>query len=131
MLIGAGIVDDDIERPVQRHDPLHHARIGDIELCCGRADLRGDIGRTGDIEIADDDIGAGGGKRPDDGGPDALRSAGNEGAAAVEPPQGQGAGVRHVSAPRERRLAPFDHRGEPLAGVGGSGKLGHGPGFFG
>ncbi len=111
MLIGAGIVDDNIERPVMRHDLLHLTGVGDIELRGGRADLPGEIGSTGDIEIADDDFGAGGRKGPHDGRPDALCSARNEGAAAVEPSERQGAGVRHLSASRERRLAPFDHRG--------------------
>src|SRR6185312_2231213 len=110
VLIGAGIVDDNIERPMPGHDLLHSWSVGDIELRSDRADLPSQIGSTGDIEIADDDIGAGGGEYPHDGGPDAVRSARNEGAAAVEPAKRQGAGVRHLSASRERRLAPFDHR---------------------
>ena len=96
MLIGAGIVDDNVERSVLRHDLLHHAGVGDIELRGGRADLPGEIGSTRDIEIADDDFGAGGSKRSHNGSPDALCSAGNENAAAVEPSEGQGAGVRHL-----------------------------------
>jgi hypothetical protein len=121
VLIDAGIVDDNIERSVVQHDLLYHTGVGDIELRGGRADLPGEIGSTGDIEIADDDVGAGGSKRSHNGSPDALGSAGNESAAAVEPSEGQGTGVRHFSASRERRLAPFDHRGESLAGVGGAG----------
>ena len=43
MLVDAGIVDDDIERSVLRHDRLHHAGVADIEVGRGRADLPGKI----------------------------------------------------------------------------------------
>ena len=43
MLVDAGIVDDDIERPVLRHDRLHHAGVADIEACGGRANLPGKV----------------------------------------------------------------------------------------
>ena len=44
MLVDAGIVDDDIERSVLRHDRLHHAGVADIEANRGRADLPGKTG---------------------------------------------------------------------------------------
>jgi hypothetical protein len=76
-----------------QHDLLYHTGVGDIELRGGRADPPGEIGSTGDIEIADDDVGAGGSKRSHNGSPDALCSAGNESAAAVEPSEGMRAQI--------------------------------------
>ena len=92
MLVDAGIVDDDIERSVLRHDRLHHAGVADIEACRGRANLPGKIGCFGDIEIGDHDVRTGIGKTSHDRRTNALRAAGDEGAAAVEPPERPGAG---------------------------------------
>src|SRR6202522_2996799 len=125
MLIGTGIVDDNIERSMLRHDLLHHGSVRDIDMRRVRTDLPGQIGSTGDVEIADDDFGAGGSKGPHDRRPDALCATGNEGAATVEPSERQGAVARHRSESPECRLAPFDHRGEALAGVGGAGEFGY------
>ena len=92
MLVDAGIVDDDIERSVLRHDRLHHAGVADIELHRGRANLPGKTGCRFDIEISDHDVSTGIGKAAHDRRTNALRAARNEGAAAVEPPERPGAG---------------------------------------
>ena len=95
MLVDAGIVDDDIERSVLRHDRLHHAGVADIEACRGRANLPGKTGCRCDIEISDHDVSAGIGKAAHDRRTNALRAARDEGAAAVEPPERPRAERRH------------------------------------
>ena len=64
------------------------------------------------------DPGAHRGKAAHDGRANAVRTAGNEGAAAVEPSERQRACGRHASASREFRLAPLDHGCEPFARIG-------------
>ena len=87
MLVDAGIVDDDIERPVLRHDRLHHAGVADIEAGRGRTNLPGKTGCRFDIEISDHDVRTGIGKTSHDRRTNALRAARDEGAAAIEPPE--------------------------------------------
>ena len=66
MLVDAGIVDDDIERSVLRHDRLHHAGVADIEPHRGRTNLPGKTGCRFDIEISDHDVSTGIGKAAHD-----------------------------------------------------------------
>ena len=95
MLVDAGIIDDDIERPVLRHDCLHHAAVADIELDCNRTNLPGKTGCRFDIEISDHDVRTGIGKTSHDRRTNTLRAARDEGAAAVEPPKCACACGRH------------------------------------
>ena len=80
-------------------DRLHHAGVADIEADGGRPICAGKIGRGFDIEIGDHDMGAGFGKAAHDRRADALRAAGDEGAAAIEPSERPGAGAGTVSVP--------------------------------
>jgi hypothetical protein len=120
VLIGAGIVDHNIERTVLRHNVFHHARVGNIDFCRGSTHLPRQFRCVGDIEIADYNMGASSGKAPCDRRADAVCSARYESAAAVQPSEGQSTGRRHLLASREFGLAPFDHRGEAFARVGHS-----------
>jgi hypothetical protein len=95
MLVDAGIVDDDIERPVLRHDRWHHTGVADVEANCGRANLPGKSRCSSKIEISDHDVSAGIGEASHDRRTNALRTARDERAAAVEPPERPGAGRRH------------------------------------
>jgi hypothetical protein len=87
MLVDAGIVDDDIERPALRHVRLHHARVADIKADRGRADLPGKTGCRFDIEVSDHNVSTGIGKATNDRRTNTLRAARDEGAAAIEPPE--------------------------------------------
>ena len=95
MLVDAGIVDHNIERPVLRHDRLHHAGVAGIEMNSSRTDLPGKPGCRFEIEISDHDMSASIGKAADDRRTDPLRAARYEGAAAVEPPERTRASGRH------------------------------------
>jgi hypothetical protein len=80
---------------VLRHDCLHHIGVADVELCRGRPNLAGQIGCSGDIEIGDHNVSTSIGKASHDRRTNALRTARDEGAAAIEPPERPGAGRRH------------------------------------
>jgi hypothetical protein len=95
MLVDAGIVDDDIERPALRHDRLHHAGVADIEMNSNCTDLPGKTGCRFEIEISDHDVSTGIGKAADDRRTNPLRAARDEGATTVEPPESTRARVRH------------------------------------
>lgn len=99
MLVDAGIVDDDIEWSVLRHDRLNHAGVADIEVNSGRTDLPGKTGGRFEIEIGNHDMGARLGKASRDRRTDALRATGDEGAAAIEPPEGRVPEAGTISAP--------------------------------
>jgi hypothetical protein len=83
MLIGAGIVDDNVKRAVLRHHLMHHTGVRDIEPHGGRTHLPGQVRRSGCIEVTDHDLGSGVGKASHDRSANALCSPRNECAAAV------------------------------------------------
>ena len=131
MLIGAGIVDDNIERPVLRHDLLHHAGVGDIELRRGRADLPGEtrshvaISRSPMTTWAPASA-----KLRTIAAPMPFAPPETKARRRSSRPKGKVPDAGTFLASRKRRLAPFDHGGEPFAGVGHAGQFGHGSRFL-
>ena len=78
-LVGAGVVDEDVERAADRLDRRsRRVEAGDVELERVAVGLARDPLGAGDVDVADPDLGALGGQARRDRGADAARAAGDQ-----------------------------------------------------
>jgi hypothetical protein len=103
-LIGAGVVDEDRERPALGDQPRRGGRVGDVQWGGLGADLRRDRPRAVDVEITDHHVGALGRKPRRDRCADPARAACDKRASALEPHRGASICARPIRASGRRGI---------------------------